>query len=79
MGWLFALGGQSIGTLVSAPVFPMNILGWFPLGLTGLIALLSKELSRVFSSTTVRKHLFFGTQPSLWSTAHICTWLLEKP
>ena len=45
----------------------MNIQGWFLLGLTGLISLLSKELSRVFSSTAVCKHQFFGTQPSLWS------------
>ena len=43
---------------------PMNIQGWFPLGLTGLISLLSKGLSKVFSSTTVRKHQFLGTQPS---------------
>ena len=42
--------------------------GSFPLGLTGLISVLSKGLSRVFSSTTVQKHQFFGTQPSLWST-----------
>ena len=40
----------------SASVLPMSIQGWFPLGLTGLIILLSKELSRVFSSTTVQKH-----------------------
>ena len=46
--------------------------------LTGLI-LLSKELSRVFSSTTVWKHQFFSAQPSLRSNSHICTWLLEKP
>ena len=45
--------------------FQYNIQGWFPLRLTGLISLLSKGLSRVFSSTTVRKHQFFGTQPSL--------------
>ena len=38
----------------------MNIQGWFPLGLTGLISLLSKGLSRVFSSTTIEKHQFFG-------------------
>ena len=57
----------------------MNIQGWFPLGLTGLISLLSRELSRVFSSTTVWKHQFFGSQPSLWSNSHICTQLLEKP
>ena len=50
-----------------------------PLGLTGLIFLQSKGLSRVFSSTTVRKHQFFGTQSSLWSNSHIHTWLLEKP
>ena len=76
---LFASGGQSIGASVLASVFPMNIQGWFPLGSTGLISLLSKGLSRVFSSTTVWKHQFLGTQPSLWSNSHICTWLLEKP
>ena len=58
---------------------PMNIQGWFPLRLADLISLLSKGLSRVFSSTTVWKHSFFGTQPSLWSTSHIHTWLLETP
>ena len=47
--------------------------------LTGLISLLSKGLSRVFSSTTVRKYQFLGVQPSLWSNSHICTRLLEKP
>ena len=56
----------------------MNIQGWFPLGLSGLISLLSKGLSRVFSSTTVQKHQFFGTQPSLESSSYIHTWLLEK-
>ena len=75
MSWFFALGGQSIGA--SASVLPMSIQGWFPLGLTGLI-LLSKELSRVFSSTTVRKHHFFSAQPFSWSNSHIHTWLLEK-
>ena len=43
------------------------------LGLTGLISLQSKGLSRVFSNTTVQKHQFFGAQPSLWSNAHIHT------
>ena len=57
----------------------MNIQGWFPLGLTGLISLLSKGLSRVFFSTTVWKHQFSSTQPYLWSNSHIHTWLLEKP
>ena len=42
-------------------------------GLTGLISSLSKGLSRVFSSTTVQKHQFFGAQPSLWSNSHIHT------
>ena len=54
-------------------------LGWFPLGLTGLITLLSNKLSRVFSSTTVWKYQFFSAQPFLWSNFHIHTWLLEKP
>ena len=61
----FASGGQSIGISSSASVFPMNIQDWFPLRLTGLISLQSKRLSRVFSNTTVQKHQFFGTQPSL--------------
>ena len=74
MSHLFTSGGQSIETLAS--VLPMNIQGWFPLGWTGLI-LLSKGLSRVFSSTTVRKHQFFSVQHSLWSSSHIHTWLYE--
>ena len=57
-------------------VLSMNIQGWFPLDLTGLISLQSKGLSRVFSNTTVQKHQFFGTQPSLWPNSHIHTWLL---
>ena len=52
--------------------------GLIPLTLTGLIFLLSKGLSRVFSSTTVQKCQFFSTWLSLWSSSHICTWLLEK-
>ena len=54
MSWLFASGGQS--TRASASILPMNIQDWFPLGLTGLISLKSKGLSRVFSNTTVQKH-----------------------
>ena len=77
--WLFALGGQSIGVLTSASVPWMNIQGWFPLGLTGLISLQSKGFSAVFSSTTIQKHQFSGAQPSLWSNSHIHTLLLEKP
>ena len=78
MGWLFASGGQSIGASALETVLLMNIQGWFPLGSTGLI-LQSKELSEVFSNTTVWKHQFFGAQPSLRSNSHIHTWLLEKP
>ena len=70
-------GGQSIGA--SASVFPINIQGWFLLGLTGLISLLSKRLSRVFSSTIIWKPQFFSTQSSLWSNSHIHAWLQEKP
>ena len=79
MSWLFASGGQIIGASSSASVLPVNIQGWFSLGLTDLIALLSKGLSTVFTSTTIWKYQFFGAQPSLWSNSHICTWLLEKP
>ena len=64
---------------VSASVLPVNIQGWFPLGLTGLISLQSKGLSRVFSNTIVQKHQFFSAQFSLQSNSHIHTWLLEKP
>ena len=61
----------SIGA--SASALPMNIQDWFPLGLTGLISLLSKGLSRVFSNTTVQKHQFFSIsiQLSLWSNSHL--------
>ena len=72
-------GGQSSGASASTSVPPMNIQDWFPLGWTGWISLQSKGLSRVFSNTTVQKHLFFGTQLPLWSNSHIHTWLLEKP
>ena len=60
-------------------VLLMNIQDWFPLGLTGLISVLSKGLSRILSSTTIQKHQFFSAQPSLWSNSHIHTWLLEIP
>ena len=79
MSQLFTWGGQSIGASASASVLPMDIQGWFPFGLTGWISLHSKGLSKVFSNTTVQKRQFFSTQPSLWSSSHIHTWLLEKP
>ena len=62
-------GGQSIGISASASVLPMCIQDWFPIGLTGLISLLSKGLSRVLSNTTVQKHQFFSSQLSLWSNS----------
>ena len=76
---VFLSAGQSIRDSASASVLLMNIQGLFPFGLTGLTSLLSKGLSRVFSSTMIRKHQFFGAQPSLWSSSHTCVWLLEKP
>ena len=56
VSWLFPSGGQSNGASASASVLPMNIQGWFPLGLIGLISWLSKGLPRVFSSTAVGRH-----------------------
>ena len=78
ISWLYASGGQSIGDSASASVLPMNIQGWFPLRLTGLISVKSKGLSRIFFNITVQKHQFFSPQLSLWSNSHIHTWLLEK-
>ena len=77
--WVFTIGSQSTGASTPVSVFLMNIQSWSPLGLTGLISLLSKGLSRVFSSTKIQMHQFFDTQPSLWFNSHIHTWLLEKP
>ena len=64
MSLFFASGGQSIRASASASVLPMNIQGWFPLGLTGLIVLF-KGLSRVYSSPTIWKYQFFDIQLSL--------------
>ena len=86
MSQFFASGGQHCcntwpihwsSIAASASVLPMNIQSWFPLRLTGWISLQSKEVSTMFSSTTVQKHQFFGTQPSLWSNSHIHTWYWE--
>ena len=65
MSQFFTSGGQSIEVSASASVLPMNIQDWFPLGLTSLISLQFKGLSRVFSNTIVQKHQFFSTQLSL--------------
>ena len=63
MSQLFTSGGQSIEASVLASVLPTNVKDWFPLGLIGLISLLCKGSSRVFSSTTVWKTQFFSAQP----------------
>ena len=69
MSQFFTSGGQRIGFSALVSVLPMNIQDWSPLGLIGLISLLSKGLSRVFSSTILQKHQFFGAQSSLWSNS----------
>ena len=71
MSQLLASGSQSIRASASTSVPPMNIQDWSPLGLTGLISLQSKGLSRAFSNSAVQKHQFFSAQLSLWSTSHI--------
>ena len=73
----FTSGGQGIGISASGSVLPMNTQDWFPLGLTGWISLQSMGLSRAFSNTTIQKHQFFSSQPSLWSNSHIHTSLVH--
>ena len=60
VSWLFPSGSQNIGASASPSVLPMNIQGWFPLGLTDLISLQSRGLSRIFYNTTAQKHQFFS-------------------
>ena len=77
MSHLFASGGQGYWSF-SFSISPSNEYSkLINLALTSLI-LLSRGLSRVFSNTTIQKHQFFGTQPSLWSNSHIHTWLLKN-
>ena len=78
MSQLFTSGGQHIGASASASVLPKNIQGWFPIGLIDLTSMQSKGFPRVLSSTTIQKHRFFSAEPSLWSSSHIRTGLLEK-
>ena len=66
---LFTSDDQNTVTYASAWILPVNIQGWSPLRLTGLISLLSKGLSGVFSHTTVWRYQFFGVLPSLQSTS----------
>ena len=78
MSQFFPSGDQRFAVSASASVLPINIHGWLPLGLTDLISLQSKTLSRVFSNTPVQEHQFFSAQLSSWSNSYIHTWLLEK-
>ena len=79
MIWLFTSGDQNTGASVSASVLPMSIQCWFPLRLTGLISLLPKGLSEVFSSTIVWKWQFYGALPSLRSSSQKRAWPLGRP
>ena len=74
VSWLFTSGDQSIGA--SASILLKSIQGWFKIG---LISMLPKGLSEVFSSTTVWKHQLVGALSSLPSSSHNHMWLLEKP
>ena len=76
---LFASDDQNTGASASASVLPVSVQGWSPLRLTGLISLLPKGLSGVFSSTTGWRHQFFGVLPSSWPSSHNCTWPLGRP
>ena len=75
MSYLFMPSGQSTGASASASVLPMNIQGWFPLGLTGLISLQSKGHSRPFSAPQL-KSITSSVLNLLYGPTHICTWLL---
>ena len=75
---LFASGGQSVGASTSALVLPRNIQSLFPLGLTGLISLLSKDSQESFPAPQF-KSINSSALSFLHSPTHIYTWLLEKP
>ena len=77
MIWFFASGGTKYWSFSISP--SMNIQGWFPLGLTGLISFLSKGLSRAFSSTTIQRHPFFGTQAFFMGQLSQPYWQIERP
>jgi len=76
VSWLFASGDQTIGASASASVLPVNIQSWFPLGLTGLISMLSRGLLE----SLLQRHNLISLQHSAFfgSNSHIRTWLLEK-
>ena len=79
MSQLFAWGGQSTGASATASFLPKKSKGWSPSEWTGWISLQFNGLSRVFSTSTVQKHQFFGTQLFSQSNSHIHTWPQEKP
>ena len=79
MSQLFRWDGQSTGVSALASVLPKKTQDWSPSEWTGWISLQSKGLSRVFSSTMVQNHQFFGAQLSSQSNSHIHTRPLEKP
>ena len=75
---LFPSGGQHIASSASVSILPMNIQGWF-FKIDCFYLLAVERTLKSLLSPTIRKHQFFGVQPSLWSNSHIRTWLLEKP
>ena len=79
MSHLFPSDGQNTGASASASVLSVHIQGWSLLRLTGLSSLLSNGVSGVFSSTTVRRHQFFGILPSLQFSSHNRMWPLGRP
>ena len=79
VSWLFTSDDQNTEASAWASVLPVNIQGWSPLRLTGLISLLSKGLLGVFCSTAVRRHQFFGILPSLESSSHNHMWPPGRP
>ena len=79
MSWLFASDDQNTRASASPSGLPVNIQGWSPLRLTGLISLMSKRLSGLFSSTTVWRHQFFGILLSLQFNYHNHMWPLRRP
>ena len=76
---LFTSGGQSIRNSALASVLPMNIRGWFPLGLTDLNSLQPRD-SKESSPAPQFGNINSSVLSLLYDpTLHICTWLLEKP
>ena len=81
VSWLFASGGQSIRASASASVLPMNIKGWFPLGLTSLFYLLPKTPRHSQESSPAPQFKIINSMAFslLYGPALTFIWLLEKP